>query len=64
MLVTLIINIILQYIQYRVFNGKLPGKARENNRPIKIKDVNQINLAQDTVQWRALVNAIMNLWIP
>jgi hypothetical protein len=26
--------------------------------------VDWIDLAQDRVQWRALVNTVMNLWVP
>jgi hypothetical protein len=31
---------------------------------IEYEDMNWINLAQDWVQWRALVNTVMNLRVP
>jgi hypothetical protein len=42
---------------------------REDNIKMNIKgiayeDVNWIHLAQDSVQWRALVNTVMNLRLP
>jgi len=27
-------------------------------------DVDRMNLAQDQSQWQALVNMVMNLWVP
>jgi hypothetical protein len=53
--------------------GKRPlGRPRcrwEDNikmdlREIGINGVNQIQLAQDKVQWQAFVNMVMNLWVP
>jgi hypothetical protein len=62
---------------YRILVGKLEGK-RSLGRPrcrwvdnIKIDlletgwgGVDWIGLAQDRDKWRALVNAVMNLWVP
>jgi hypothetical protein len=33
-------------------------------REIWIGDVDWIHLAQDRDRWRALVNTVMNLWVP
>jgi hypothetical protein len=33
-------------------------------REIGIDGANWIRLAQDRVQWRALVNTVTNLWVP
>jgi hypothetical protein len=33
-------------------------------REIRIDGANWIWLAQDTIQWRAFVDTVMNLWIP
>jgi len=33
-------------------------------REIGIDGANWIRLAQDSVQWRVLVNAVMNVWVP
>jgi hypothetical protein len=62
---------------YKIFVGKPEGR-RPLGRPrrrwvdnIKIDlreigwyGVNWIDLAQDRDQWRALVNTVMNLWVP
>jgi hypothetical protein len=62
---------------YRLLLGKPEGK-RPLQRPrrrwldnIKMDfvevgwgDVDWIDLAQDRDRWRALVNAVMNLWVP
>jgi hypothetical protein len=54
-------------------NGRLPlGRPRhrwEDNIKIDIQEVgcvgmDWIELAQDRDRWRALVNAVMNLWVP
>jgi hypothetical protein len=62
---------------YRVLVGRPEGKRPlgrprrrwEDNikmdlREIGIHGANCIRLAQDRVQWRALVNTVMNLWAP
>jgi hypothetical protein len=62
---------------YRVLVGRPEGKRPlgrrrrrwEDNikldlREIRIDGANWIRLAQDTVQWRAFVNAAMNLRVP
>jgi hypothetical protein len=62
---------------YRVLVGRPEGKRPlgrprhtwEDNikmdlREIGINGVNCIQLAQDSVQWQACVNMVMNLWVP
>jgi hypothetical protein len=39
--------------------GKLDGK-----RPLGREGIDWIELAQDRDRWQALVNAVMNLWVP
>jgi hypothetical protein len=44
-------------------------RRREDNirmylREIRWEVVDWIHLAQDKAEWRALVNAVMNFWIP
>jgi hypothetical protein len=46
-----------------------PRRRREDNikmdlREIGFGDVDWIDLAQDRNRWRALVNTVMNLWVP
>jgi hypothetical protein len=62
---------------YRLLVGKLEGK-RPLGRPrrkwidnikvdvleIGLNVVDWIGLAQDRYRWRALVNSVMNLWVP
>jgi hypothetical protein len=33
-------------------------------REIKWEDVDWMHLAQDRDQWKAIVNMVMNLWVP
>jgi hypothetical protein len=62
---------------YRVLVGKRKGKRRlgrprrrwEDNikmdfQKIGCGSINWIVLAQDRDRWRALVNAVMKLWVP
>jgi hypothetical protein len=37
---------------------------RMNRREVRWGDVDWIGLAQDRNRWRALVNSILNLWVP
>jgi hypothetical protein len=37
---------------------------RMDIREMRWEDVDWIHLAQDRDHWRALVNAVMNLWVP
>jgi hypothetical protein len=61
----------------KIFNGKTEGKrplgtprgTREDNIRIDIRyigweGVDLSHMVQDRYQWRALVNAVMNLWVP
>jgi hypothetical protein len=46
-----------------------PGHRWEDNikmvlLEVKCGDMDWIELAQDTGKWRAVVNAVMNLWVP
>ena len=62
---------------YRVLVGKPEGKRPlgtprrrwEDNIKMDLQEVGSggigwIDLAQDRDRWRALVNAVMNLWVP
>jgi hypothetical protein len=62
---------------YKVLVGKLEGKRPlerprhrwEDNIKMDIQEVgcggmDWIELAQDRDRWRALVNVVMNLWVP
>jgi hypothetical protein len=40
------------------------GNITMDLRVIVWEDVDWIHLAQDRDQWRALVNMVMNLWVP
>jgi hypothetical protein len=57
---------------YRMLVGNPEGK-RPLERPrrrwvdnikMDLRGIDWIDLAQDRDQWRALVNAVMNLWVP
>jgi hypothetical protein len=62
---------------YMILVGKPEGKGRlrrsrckwadnitMNFREIGCHFMDRISLAQDMKQWRALVNTVMNLWVP
>jgi hypothetical protein len=57
---------------YRILMGKPEGKRplgrprrrREDNIKMDLQEVDCIELAQDRDKWWALVNAVMNLWVP
>jgi hypothetical protein len=64
-------------VLYRVLIGKPEGKGRlgkprrrwENNIKMDLLEVEYggmdwIDLAEDRDRWRALVNAVMNVWVP
>jgi hypothetical protein len=64
-------------IAYRILVGKPEGKRplgrprhkwvnniKMDLRNIGCDSVDWIDLAQDRDQWRALVNTVMNLWVP
>jgi ribosome biogenesis protein Nip4 len=55
------------------FEGKIPlrrprhkweDNVRRDLREIGWEGVNWIHLAQDLDQWWAVVNSVMNLWVP
>jgi hypothetical protein len=61
------------YLYDNISEGKRPlGRPRHrsvDNIKIDLRDVGWggvgwIDLAQDRHQWRALVNTVMNLWVP
>jgi hypothetical protein len=62
---------------YRILVGKPEGKRprgrqrrrwvdniKMDHRDIELDGLYWIDLAQDRDQWRALVNTVMNLWVP
>jgi hypothetical protein len=62
---------------YRILVGKPEGKSplgrpssrwvdniKMDLREIGLDGMDWIHLAQDRDQWRALVNTVMNLWVP
>jgi hypothetical protein len=51
----------------RILMGKPEGKrplGRPRHRWVNNIEIDWIDLAQDRDQWSALVNMVMNLWIP
>jgi hypothetical protein len=47
--------------------GRPVGRARRRkvgNIKMYLREIGWTDLAQDRDQWRALVNTIMNLWVP
>jgi len=62
--------------KYKIFIGKPEGKRplgrprrrwqyiRMDLREIRWEDVDWIHLVQGRDQWRALVNTVMNVWVP
>jgi hypothetical protein len=48
----------------RLDNLGIDENIRMDPRKIGCKGVDWIHLAQDTDQWRALVNVVMNVWVP
>jgi hypothetical protein len=61
---------------YKIFVGKLEGRKpvriprhiweviRMDLREIEWEHVDWMHLSQDRDQWQALVNMVMNLWVP
>jgi hypothetical protein len=46
------------------FFRKVKVKLKMDLREIGFGDVDWIHLAQNRDRWRALVNMVMNLWVP
>jgi hypothetical protein len=40
------------------------GDIKMDVREVGCEDMDRIDVAQDGVRWRVLVNAVMNLWVP
>jgi hypothetical protein len=60
-------NLISVFIFY--VNTRRPRRRWEDNIKMDLREVgwggvDWINLAQDRDRWRALVNTVMNLWVP
>jgi hypothetical protein len=61
-------NILIRKLEGRRPLGR-PRRRWEDNiemdlREIAFGDVGWIHLAQDRDRWRALVNTVMNIWVP
>jgi hypothetical protein len=52
------------FVSYLSFFYGWEDNIRMNLRKIGWEGVNLMHLAQDRDQWRAVVNTIMNLWVP
>ena len=44
--------------------GKFEGNTELDIREVQWRGKDWIDLAQDRDRWRAVVNAVMNLWVP
>jgi hypothetical protein len=59
----------VQDVTLNKYVNNLPRRRWEDNIKIDLKrtgalNVNWLRLPQDRIQWRAVVNTVMNLWAP